>query len=263
MWQWIILKLVCRDWDTNSRDDRWLCLLEPRCALSIDIFSLSRMDGIRKLDLGNYSSVLGDHELHLLASSLISLESLSLNNCPRITQEGIRSLSACTMLHTLELSQFQAKCDLGALTSLRSLNLGWSGYDVSRMGLDQLTGLQHLDLTWCAALTSLGFLKTMTSLLQLTLRGCVGLSEDEMTVLSSLTQLQRLDLSSCYHLSGGSLSMLPDSLTSLDVRGLDMAEGVEGLSRLTRLRHLHFHAADPLATTLLRQSLPTCETRHV
>jgi len=258
--QWVVLKLVCRDWDANSRDDGWICLLEPHCSLSVDILQLSRMEGIRKLDIGLYSDKLEDSELLLLTSSLTSLTSLSLNHCPHITQSGVMGLSACTMLRTLEFIQSPALCDFSALTSLRSLTLSWSGHDVSSMGLTHLTGLQSLDLTWCAALTNLGFLTTMLSLQRLNLRGCVGLLDEELTALSPLTRLRILNLNSCCQLSADCVSLLPESLTNLDLGNVDLGEGVIELARLTRLRHLYVSTTDAWAT-YLHQTLPNCEIR--
>lgn len=128
------------------------------------------------------------------------------------------------------------------------------------MGLAHLTGLQYLDLTWCAALTSLAFVKPMASLRRLNLRGCVGLVDEELAALSSLTQLQSLDLSSCCQLSAGCVAMLPESLLSLDLSGVDLAEGVEELARLTRLRRLNLTTTEAWAS-FLHQTLPNCVIR--
>lgn len=183
------------------------------------MFALSRLEGLRSLDLGDLASNLCDYDLQSLSLSLTCLQSLTLSSCKALSQTGILSLCTMVSLHTLELSAFLCSVDLCALSCLTALN--------------------NLNLNWGNSIQSFGFLSSLTSLRILSLKYCFELSDDHVHTLASLTQLEQLFLTACRLLSDACLLSLPLSLQMLDLVHVPLTHsGLQEVTRLTTLQTL-------------------------
>lgn len=237
--QWATLRLVCRKFYSQTRNPRWLSLLTPVCNRHVNLFALSRLEGLKVLDLGTYGNQLQNFELQSLSLSLTSLQSLYIRECSKLTSEGFVPFTAFSALQTLQLIGCNDTAGLVNLpASLRSLDISWSLSKSPQLWVPSfLTSLQDLNLSFCCGIESLGFLTPLTTLTTLTLRGCCEVADDMLVVLSALVQLQTLDLSTCVLLTNACLPTLVPSLRNLNLSRVNITnKGVLELTHLTELQ---------------------------
>lgn len=218
---------------------------------------------------------LRDHDLYHVAQ-FSRLESLYLEDCWEITDDGIRYLQSLPSLTRLCLSTdsgILACPELKTISSLKSLvDLGlhtWGNFTC----LENMTGLTSLSLLTChnIALDALKSIESMRSLVTLVLMRCEIMIDDPlkcfegMTTLRSLTvsvgrftdesmmsvakmtALTSLVLDSCYPVTDEGVYLLLDmtGLTNLDLKGStgiteDAIKRLEGLPNLVNFEHYSF-----------------------
>ena len=205
----------------------------------------------KQLKFLNGCESFNDDSLEIIGT-LGALQSLKLERCRQITEQGMTSLAKLTQLQSLDLMMFSRQktdlvlASLAKLTQLKFLDLG-SCRDITDQGLaalDNLTQLWTLKLRDCEHITDqgLGFLASLTQLQSLSLMGIPGMTYLGLASLAKLTQLQSLVLEWCVQINDQGLAYL----TSLkELQSLDLAlcrritdQGVASLASLTKLRSL-------------------------
>jgi hypothetical protein len=183
-------------------------------------------------------------------NGLTALQSLVLNMCGRLTDNGLECLRDLGGLRSLYLAGCEQLSDdglvhLGGLTALQTLDLSWCRRLTDRglAHLDGLAALQNLDLGGCELLTDEGLarLGRIGALESLMLSRCERLTDDGLRSLRDLSGLRILSLNGCRRLTDAGLTHLHavSSLQSLYLLGC---------SRLT-----------DAGLERLRKALPTCE----
>lgn len=125
-----------------------------------------------------------------------------MGSCIKVTDAGIRHLSALPLLSKLNLSRLEIT-DLGLnylmTLPLRSLNLSYCE-TFTTTKLVQLTQLEDLSLVYCKQVND-AFVKTLTqtmgSIKKLDLWGCKSITDNALQLLATYSTLQFLDLTYC------------------------------------------------------------------
>ena len=212
------------------------------------VIMLCDLDSLTHLDL-EFWTMTNTSLRHL--SKLNNLQTLCLDRCCNLGDEGMRSISLCTTLIDLSVGA----CDitnvgfqyLSEMTGLRSLSLvgnsGVQGPDFQT--ISRLSNLDNLNLSFCHGVMEfdLHALSALTNLVTLSLNGIRSVCDDTLTHLSVLMQLETLDLTEATISDEGveSLTRL-HSLTSICLEYTNIGDdGLMSLSSLIGLTHLDLY----------------------
>ena len=227
-----------------------------------------------------------DRELQITAMNSPELQSLGLEGCHKITDAGVRALTALDdtdipllrNLQSLNLKSCRQITDAGIqhvskLINLQSLNLGSCNQitDTGIGALARLTKLQNLDFWSCRQITDAGIqaLTQLTNLQSLNLWGCRQITDAGIQHVSQLINLQSLNLGYCSQITDTgvlALAALPN-LQNLDLTRCDKITnaGLVVLAQLTNLQSLSLRGCrqiTPEAINALQQALPGCEIQR-
>lgn len=217
-------------------------------------------EGLRKLkSLNLRSCCVSDNGLSSLAgltnkgaAGTLSLEHLSLQDCYKITDDGLRHLSdGLHNLQSLNLSFCASITDSGLkhlarISSLRELNLR-SSDTISDIGLAYLaennSRLTILDVSFCNKVGDQGLLhisQGLFNLRSLSLNACPITDEGLGRIARTLTDLRTLNIGQCSRITDKGLSLVSEHLHKLlciDLYGCTNITTV-GLEKVMQLPHL-------------------------
>lgn len=152
---------------------------------------------------------------------LLSLITLTLAGCEQITDKTLKRVSSLSQLESLDLEGCSAISNaglvhVGNLTGLRFLSLA-NCSEITGDGLQHLCELPELlalSLEGCTRITDndLRHVEQMKELQALVLDGCTRITDDGLVCLSGLKNLQALDLVGCTHVTGGGVQWLKEAL---------------------------------------------------
>jgi hypothetical protein len=182
----------------------------------------------------------------------IDLKDVYAGESAALTDEGLRAVSSCSALTSLDLTgcfkmTHKGMRAVGNLPALTSLNLSWCNNKTADAGLgavSKLPALTSLNLTGCVMFTDVGLeaVSKLPALKALNLTDCITVTNNGVGEVSKLTALTSLDLFRCGNVTDEgvrALSILP-ALTSLDLRGCSVtAAGVQELRNTTAAPSLH------------------------
>jgi len=189
---------------------------------------------IAKLD--NCHSIQGRGMLALASSH--HLHTLTLTNCRRLTDEAVINISHLVSLEVLALHGCRCLTDrslaaLGDLYNLTVLDIGQCDL-VSDQGIDMLRNLELLEevcLGWCRSLTD-GALEILTKQQQrsknlriLGLARC-NISDEGVSMLSSLHALEQLDLNGCSKITSAALGRSIECMKNLEILDVSYCPGI-------------------------------------
>uniref|UniRef100_T1E199 Putative F-Box LRR-repeat-containing protein n=1 Tax=Cupiennius salei TaxID=6928 RepID=T1E199_CUPSA len=182
----------------------------------------------------------------------LSLEHLSLQDCYKITDDGLRHLSdGLHNLKSLNLSFCASITDSGLkhlarMSSLRELNLR-SSDTISDIGLAYLaennSRLTILDVSFCNKVGDQGLLhisQSLFNLRSLSLNACPITDEGLGRIARTLTDLRTLNIGQCSRITDKGLSLVSENLHKLlciDLYGCTNITTV-GLEKVMQLPHL-------------------------
>jgi len=228
-----------------------------------DLVELSLAPSVHRLDFSDCHFVTGEGFGHVPAK----VQSLDFACCRALNDAGLRGLSHCTSLTSLDLSGGMQFSDAGlqVLSRMRSLcHVNLSGCakltDAGAAAMQELP-LRTLKLTHCHRLTCLRFVRSMSNLETLDLSWCTSLTDESFSDLACLSRLRHLNCRGCYQLTEfglqqlaflplrnltlcGGVSLrsvdadLPLTIEELQLSHCDMLGSLEGVSRLVHLRDL-------------------------
>jgi len=151
--------------------------------------SISKMQQLLSLDLTDTRDV-NDEDLTILSTTLTSLKTLNISRCDKVTNAGVKKLSALKNLEELDLSWTgvgdSAVEDLYTLKNLRVIKLD-SNFDVTDKSIIKLATncpfLEEINLTDCFRITdaSLTALMVNCRLKVASLRGTDKITKDKVS----------------------------------------------------------------------------------
>jgi hypothetical protein len=228
---------------------------------------LIRDGAVREVDLTD--STLADADLEAI-DGLASLERLTLNGCPNLSDRGlvhVRNLAKLTTL-TLERTKITDAGleNLKGLSDLNILSLNWTR--TSDAGLKHLEGLVKLGVLYLCQTdvgdTGLAWLKTMKDLQWLDLRG-TRVTDAGLKHLSNFPRLRLLCLHGVRITDEGAAAI--SQLPSLEVLTLAQTQltdaGLVPLAKVPKLIEVDFGGTQvtPAGLGKFQQALPNCRVR--
>jgi len=200
--------LYLRGCDIKSKDLSALVPLSKLEVLDLGYCDLRDGSGLKSLNglplryLNLHSTKTNDAGLQNLTPLAGTLQTLILDRCTEITNDGLQNLSSFAALSHL---------------SFQYCNIGNAGLE----HLAPLTGLKILDLALCDNITDIGVvhLSGMTELEKLSLNSCYRISDNSIKSLQKLTALRDLDLGGCIFIGNNGLTNLkPLTLVNINLK---------------------------------------------
>lgn len=206
-------------------------------------------DSLQHLDVGFCKLVTSEGIKHI--GQLTRIQTLSLDRCWRVTDDGFPSLMNLQFLRKLTVKDCWKITNvgiaaIGELKSLTHLNLDhcFRLTDAGMSSIAQLIELQHLNLTDCWNLTDDGIsrLKGLINLTELNLEHCFRITDDSLAALSGLTNMVDFNLKDCWAITNNGIAHLKSwhHLKNLDIQhcyrvtdfGMDSLRGMTRIERL-------------------------------
>ena len=169
----------------------------------IGLAHLKPLRKLRILGLGRYIETTGITDVGLKAlSGFENLESLTIRNYPKITDDGLLHISNLRKLKSLKLN---------------GLNISGEGF----LYLSKLPYLYGLDLSEGLKITDeyLSHLADIPRLSLLDLQGCTEITDFGIEQLSSAKNLLALGVKDCDYITDESVSILQDMGVNVDTDG--------------------------------------------
>jgi Leucine-rich repeat (LRR) protein len=211
-----------------------------------DLRELSLAPSAHHLDFSDCYFVTGEGFSFLPART----QTLNFSCCRTLNDAGLRTLSQCTDLTSLDLSGCTQFTDAGfkvlsGLPNLLHLNLSGCS-KITDAGAQHMCHLRLLTLKMmhCHRLVSLNFLRMMTELNSIDASWCTSLVDNSLQDLSRLRQLGELKLRGCYQLSDLGLQHLASTtLHTLNLCGVVCVRSTAANLPRT-IRELHMSHCD-------------------
>ncbi|KAJ0476895.1 putative F-box domain, leucine-rich repeat domain superfamily, F-box-like domain superfamily [Helianthus annuus] len=200
--------------------------------------------------------VLSDNGLFSFAKSSISLESLLLEECHRVTQCGILSmlvnhdtkLKSLTLKNCLGFKDLSFKIPSSRCNTLKTLSVhNCPGFgNGSLMSFGQLCPeLQHVELTGLHGITDSGFTPLINcceaGLVKVNISGCINVTDNVVCEMSKVHggTLESLNLNGCRSVTDASMVAVASNcllLNELDVSECGITDfGISALARAVQL----------------------------
>ncbi len=226
-------------------------------------------DGV-VIDVNLIETSVTDAQLQVIAS-IGSLEHLTLQACPRVSDAGLSHIRRLTRLQGLNLTTTRVT-DVG-MENLKDLtDLGFLALNDTRIGDDglrRLSGLKKIGVLYLNATNTtdagLAYFEQMTQMQWLDL-GSTRVSDTGLARLALLSNMRLLSLNGT-KISDAGLKHLSGlkHLVSLSLQDTIVSDaGMVALSKLPGLKQLDLRntAVTHKGVTIVKDTLPKCEIKH-